>query len=153
MSQLRLVPRCLALLALAFAAACGSTHHQQDTSGRPACPGAVDDRQAPVVCVDATGGTPLFLPDPVIIHDVKYDDASAPVPIKWFVLPATRTLHVEMVGSGCVDQPSCNGPQCTSKSVPGQKDPKICKYNVWIDRGLPTETYVDPTVIITGCCT
>lgn len=155
MSEMRLVPRCLAVAVFAaIITACSSSHHSQDHgSGRPVCPGAVDDRQGPVICVDDTGSALTFLPDPAVIHDVKHDDANAAVPIRWFVRTPGRKLEVEMVDPDCVDAPTCAGPQCMSQSRKGQKDPKICKYNVWVDRGEADEMYRDPTVIITGCCT
>jgi hypothetical protein len=151
MSATRLVSRCLLLLVLAALAACKSSHAVGPHT-RPVCPGSNDDRQSPVVCIDDAGGKLSFLPEPVVIHNVKHDDPTAPVPITFFALTRSRRLNVVPVDAGCVTTPVCNGPRCSAESIPTQNTLKVCKYEVWLDKGTATELHEDPIIIITGCC-
>lgn len=103
---------------------------------------------APVVCVDDTGGTLRVTPDPIVLHDL--DGAGGrPVPIHWYTVSGANDLRIE-IEPGCITQLECVTPgHCSAKAIRRpDKTWKRCKYDVWTDK----HQRLDPDVIITPCC-
>ena len=157
MSEVRMVPRLLALLvATLLIAGCAAT--PADNSGasssmplraNPCASGAPPmNKQAPIVCIDDSSRKLVVSPDPVVVHDVSVSDRKTPVGVQWFTKSGTGDVQVA-IEPGCVDKKSCNGNgKCTAETVPGAK--KRCKYDVWITGGAHDR--LDPTVVVDPCC-
>lgn len=160
MSEVRMVPRLLALLvATLLIAGCAAT--PADNGGasssmplrgsNPCASGPPKmDKQAPIVCVDDTQRTLTVFPEPVHVHDGKSEDRSQPVAIEWYTKSGTGDVHVQM-GPACesVKVKGCNGSgKCEAETTPGKMAP--CKYDVWITGGKHDR--LDPTVIVDPCC-
>jgi hypothetical protein len=111
---------------------------------------AVSTKQEPIVCIDDSARKLVASPDPVEVHDVKAGDPSTPVEVKWFTTSGTGDVQVA-IEPGCVTDQSCDGHgKCKAKAVKGGKS--RCKYDVWI-AGDDKHDRLDPTVVVTGCCT
>lgn len=103
---------------------------------------------APVVCVDDTGGTLRVTPDPIVLRDLD-GVGGPPVPIHWYTVSGANDLRIE-IEPGCLTQMECERPgHCSAKAVRRpDKTWKRCKYDVWTDK----HPRLDPDVIITPCC-
>lgn len=111
---------------------------------------AASSRQNPVVCIDDSARTLVAYPDPIEVHDVNASDRSLPVEVKWYTKSGAGNVQVA-IEPGCVTDQSCDGRgKCKAKTVKGGKT--RCKYDVWI-AGDPSHDRLDPTVVITPCCT
>jgi hypothetical protein len=86
----------------------------------------------------------------VVVHDVKAEDRSSPVPIQWYTKSGTGDVHVRFApGCASVKVKGCNGKgKCEAATVPGSRTE--CKYDVWITGGK--HDLLDPTVVVDGCC-
>jgi hypothetical protein len=95
------------------------------------------------------------LPDRQSLHhrqgrDVQASDKTSPVEVKWYTKSGTGDVQVA-IEPGCVTDQSCDGRgKCKAKTMKGGKT--RCKYDVWI-AGDPSHDRLDPTVVITPCCT
>lgn len=126
-----------------------------DDSGRPidrasVCRDGAGDanRQAPIVCVDDSGRTLSVSPEPVVIHDVRASDRRTPVTVHWFTTSGRGDLNVE-IEKGCVADVKCDRRgHCSARTIPGSTSQ--CKYDVWITG--PNHERLDPTVVISSCC-
>jgi hypothetical protein len=111
---------------------------------------AASTKQTPIVCIDDSARTLVVFPDPVVVHDVQAGDKTSPVEVKWFTKSGTGDVQVA-IEEGCVTDQSCDGRgKCKAKTKKGGKS--SCKYDVWI-AGDPSHDRLDPTVVITPCCT
>ncbi len=155
MSEVRMVPRLLALLVATLLIA-GCASYSSDSRPMPLvanpCASGVppENKQEPIVCVDDTERTLTVSPDPVHVHDGKSEDRSKPVPIQWYTKSGTGDVHVKM-GPACqsVKVKGCNGGgKCEAETTPGKLAP--CKYDVWITGGKHDR--LDPTVVVDPCC-
>jgi hypothetical protein len=156
MSEVRLVPRFLALpvLALLIAGCAANNDSTPDTKpvtlrGNPCATGkAKVSKQEPIVCVDDSARTLVVFPDPVVVHNVKESDRTTPVTVQWLTRSGTGDVQVQ-IEPGCVDKKSCDGRgKCSAETVPGAR--KKCKYDVWITGGRHDR--LDPTLDVNGCC-
>lgn len=159
MSEVRLVPRLLALLVATLLIAACAANNNAARSGA-ANSGPVDanpcatgkatgsTKQAPIVCVDDSARTLVVFPDPVVVHNVKASDRKTPVTVQWLTKSGTGDVQV-LIQPGCLDKKSCDGKgKCTAETVPGAE--KKCKYDVWITGG--GHDRLDPEVDIQPCC-
>ena len=159
MSELQMVPRLLALLVATLLIAACAAHHAPDPGGsrptdlraNPCASGTPPmNKQAPIVCIDDSARTLIVSPDPVHVHDVDATDRTSPVGVQWFTKSGTGDVHVR-IDHGCVDKKSCDGKgKCSAETVPGAKQKKECKYDVWITGGKHDK--LDPTVVVEPCC-
>lgn len=106
------------------------------------------DRNAPIVCVDDSGGTLTVSPDPIRVHDVGAADR-APVVLHWYTVSGTNDLRIE-IEPGCVTEMRCESAgHCMARTTPrNDKSEKRCKYDVWTDK----HPRLDPDVIVVPCC-
>jgi hypothetical protein len=154
MSEVRMVPRFLVLLAAALVtAACASRPSAAPINtlrANPCATGKVaENKQAPIVCIDDSARTLVAYPDPVVIHDVMESDRTTPVTVQWFTKSGTGDVQVA-IEPGCIEKKECNrNGKCTAKTVKGAN--KRCKYDVWIEGDTKHER-LDPVVVITTCC-
>jgi hypothetical protein len=158
MPELRLVPRFLVPCVIAaMIAGCGY-HGAKDggsattpMSGNPCASGtATTSRQAPIVCIDDTNRKLIASPDPIEVSNVLKSDRKSPVTVQWYTKSGTGDVQVK-IEPGCVTEEKCEGRgKCSAKSVPSGK-PR-CKYDVWIE-GSSKHDRLDPTIVITPCCT
>ncbi|HEY0156527.1 MAG TPA: hypothetical protein VGF28_04465 [Thermoanaerobaculia bacterium] len=108
------------------------------------------NRQAPIVCVDDSARTLTVSPEPVFVHDVLEGDRRSPVMLHWYTTSGTGDLRVE-IEPGCVEAQRCDGNgHCSARTRPGSNKQQ-CKYDVWINGGKHDR--LDPTIIISPCCT
>lgn len=152
MSEVRLVPRFLALPALALLIAGCAARPDPGPNPLRANPCATGkapvSKQEPIVCVDDSARTLVVFPDPVVVHNVKESDRKTPVTVQWLTRSGAGDVQVR-IEPGCVDKKSCDGRgKCTAETVPGAK--KKCKYDVWITGGRHDR--LDPTVDLGECC-
>jgi hypothetical protein len=153
MSEVRMVPRLLALLvATLLIAGCAASNNvpaPMPLVANPCAHGTPPmNKQAPIVCIDDSARKLVVSPDPVIVHDVNASDRKTAVAVEWYTKSGTGDVHVR-IDPGCVDKQSCNGNgKCAAETVPGAK--KACKYDVWITGGGHDK--LDPTVIVDPCC-
>ena len=158
MSEVRLVPRLLALLvATLLIAGCAANNptrsganNSEPVGDNPCATGKAtgSSKQAPIVCVDDSARTLVVFPDPVVVHNVKESDRTTPVTVQWLTRSGAGDVQVR-IEPGCVDKKSCDGKgKCTAETVPGAK--KRCKYDVWITGGAHDR--LDPTVDVGECC-
>jgi hypothetical protein len=152
MSEVRLVPRFLALPALALLIAGCAVRPDPGPNPLRANPCATGrapvSKQAPIVCVDDSARTLVVFPDPVVVHNVKESDRTTPVTVQWLTRSGTGDVQV-LIEPGCLDKKSCDGRgKCKAETVPGAK--RQCKYDVWITGG--GHDRLDPEVQIEPCC-
>lgn len=149
MSVVRMLPRCLVLLSLAFLAACAGHHPGGSGNGNPCLNGnGSSSRQAPIVCVDDSARVLSVSPEPVTVHDVLESDRRSPVAVHWYTKSGAGDLQLE-IAPGCVTPPQCDGRgHCWARSLPGATGK--CKYDVWIEGGRHDR--LDPTIVLSTCC-
>lgn len=105
----------------------------------------VENRNAPIVCVDDTGGTLSVHPDPIAAHSVGQSDRQA-VMIHWWTRSGGNALNIE-IQPGCVTDVTCNGSHCSARTLPAVER-KQCKYDVWTDK----HPKLDPDIVVDPCC-
>jgi len=139
---------CAAQTAAPDPAGTGALQPSRAGGGPCASKRGVENRNAPIVCVDDTGSTLTVHPDPIRMHDVGQNDR-LPVMLQWHTVSGRNDLRVE-IEPGCVTEVKCERPgHCSARSMPrADKTEKRCKYDVWTDR----HPRLDPDVIITPCC-
>lgn len=139
-----------AMLWLAGCAASDMSPSGTGPAGNPCANGnAAATRQAPIVCVDDSNRTLRVTPDPIETHDVLQADRRSPVMLHWYTNSGRGDLQLE-IAPGCVTRQKCDGRgHCWAQSVPGKSGQ--CKYDVWINGG--NHDRLDPTIILTPCCT
>lgn len=151
MSEVRILLRWILLLTTALVlTTCASSSNPSPGGGtslaNPCSQGRGDtNRNAPIVCVDDTGGTLSVGPDPITAHSVGQSDRQ-PVVIHWWTRSGGNQLNVE-IQEGCVTDAKCNGSHCMARTLP-VTEPKQCKYDVWTDK----HPKLDPDIVITPCC-
>jgi hypothetical protein len=156
MSVVRLVPRLIVLATSALVlAGCARPAPAPDPGLRPLANNPCErghppaSKQAPIVCIDDTNRTLVAHPDRVVVHDVKAEDRSLPVPIQWYTKSGTGDVHVKFApGCTSVNVKGCGNGKCEAHTVPGSRSE--CKYDVWITGGK--HDLLDPTVVIDACC-
>ena len=111
------------------------------------CGSGVGDtnRNAPIVCVDDTGGTLRVQPDPIAAHSVGESDRR-PVMIHWWTRSGGNQLKLD-IEEGCVTDLSCRGSHCQARTLP-VTERKQCKYAVWTDK----HPKLDPDIVVDPCC-
>lgn len=156
MSEVRMVPRLLALLvATLLIAGCASNSYSNASKPMPLRANPCADgtppmsKQHPIVCIDDSARKLVANPDTVIVHDVSESDRTKPVTIEWFTKSGTGDVRVQ-IEDGCVVKHECdrNG-KCWAETKKGSTS--RCKYDVWIE-GDAKHDRLDPVVVITTCC-
>jgi hypothetical protein len=111
------------------------------------CGGGVGkaDRNAPIVCVDDSGGTLKVHPDPIAAHSVG-QSSRQPVMLHWWTRSGGNALNIE-IQPGCVTDVKCSGGHCSARTLPTTSQMK-CKYDVWTDK----HPRLDPDIVIDPCC-
>lgn len=154
MSQVRILLRWILLATAALVlitCASSSTNTGPGPDGgspltNPCGSGAGDtNRNAPIVCVDDTGGTLSVNPDPITAHSVGESDRR-PVVIHWWTRSGGNQLKLD-IEDGCVTDLSCRGSHCTARTLPATER-KQCKYDVWTDK----HPKLDPDIVVDPCC-
>ena len=103
------------------------------------------DRNAPIVCVEDTGGTLSVHPDPIPVHSVGATDRQS-VMIHWWTRSGGNELTVD-IQPGCVTDVNCRGSHCSARTLPVTERTR-CKYDVWTEK----HPKLDPEIIIDPCC-
>ncbi len=103
------------------------------------------DRNAPIICVDDTGGTLTVHPDPIAAHAVGETDRQ-PVTLHWWTRSGGNALNIE-IQPGCVTDVTCDGSHCSARTLPAEER-KQCKYDVWTDK----HPKLDPDIVVDPCC-
>ena len=149
MSKVRILPRwCLLMMFGLVFVTCAGTGGDGDTTlkGNPCSKGSgTTNRNAPIVCVDDTGGTLSVNPDPIGINSVGETDRQ-PVVIHWYTRSGGNVLSVN-IQPGCVTDVDCNGSHCKARTLPVTARAQ-CKYTVDTDR----HDELDPEIVIDPCC-
>lgn len=118
-----------------------------------ACENGVENRQAPIVCIDDLGDTLKPLPEEIEAHDRRSFWFWRPVVIQWQTASGGGDLRLEFKQDDCVTTPECDGSgRCRAKTkrlAAGEASAQ-CKYDVWIEGGR--QKRLDPTVVIVKCC-
>lgn len=157
MSEVRFVLRGVLLVTAALVLmTCSSSNDSAGTSVAPGggptrmagpCGSGVGkaDRNAPIVCVDDTGGTLKVHPDPITAHSVGQTDRQ-PVMLHWWTRSGGNELNIE-IQPGCVTDVKCSGGHCSARTLPMTSQTK-CKYDIWTDK----HPKLDPDIIVDPCC-
>lgn len=158
MSKVRILLRWILLIAAALAlGTCrsGSSTNTRIAGGGPApLPSRPDscneglgkaERNAPIICVDDTGGTLSVHPDPITAHSVGETDRQ-PVMLHWWTRSGRNALNIE-IQPGCVTEVTCDGSHCSARTLPAEER-KQCKYDVWTDK----HPKLDPEIVVDPCC-
>ena len=104
------------------------------------------DRQAPVVCIDASSTSNL---KNVEVHNHIEGFTMQPVAIKWYLLNSDGPLKIVPLDPGCLARVECPRPdRCTAiTDTTPLKSSKQCNYEIRIG-----DTKIDPVVIVQPCC-
>ncbi|HEX6101002.1 MAG TPA: hypothetical protein VF432_32090 [Thermoanaerobaculia bacterium] len=153
MSEVRIVLRgCLLVMAALVLNTCASSPATNPSKGggtlmnNPCGKGlGKADRNAPIVCVDDTGGTLSVHPDPITAHSVGQSDRQA-VMLHWWTRSGGNALNIE-IEPGCVTDVTCNGAHCSARTLPANSRTR-CKYDVWTDK----HPRLDPDIVVDPCC-
>jgi hypothetical protein len=146
MSEVRSFPRLfILLLASILITTCARHDRPAPFAGSPCAGGTgVDNREAPIVCVDDSGSALSVNPDPIRVYHEKR--GGGPVTLQWFT-KSGGNLELRWQKDACVTSTVCNGGHCTAQTRADSAGQQ-CKYDVMVD-GHPT---LDPDVIIIRCC-
>lgn len=155
MSKVRILLRGVLLIAAALALGTCSSSSSSNTGiasgGGRSLAGTCStglgkaDRNAPIICVDDTGGTLSVHPDPITAHSVAETDRQ-PVTLHWWTRSGGNALSIE-IQEGCVTDVTCDGPHCSARTLPAEER-KQCKYDVWTDK----HPKLDPDIVVDPCC-
>ena len=149
MSEVRSLARLLLVLIASFLIlTCAQSNNRPANlaGGNPcASGGGLDDREAPIVCIDDSNTKLTVNPDPVKVW--HQNRGGAPVTIQWYT-KSGASFSFRWKKTTCVTKEHCpTAGHCTAKTL-STATGETCKYDVVV----PGHPDLDPDVVVSGCC-